>query len=422
MRVWLVKTGEPLPMDRGTPRAFRMGLLARELARAGHDVTWWTSAFNHAEKTHRACEDRTVRVEEGYQIEMLFSPGYGTNVSLARVRDHRAFARAFGRRARSAAVPDIVVSAFPVPDVCVEATRYARLARIPAVIDVRDLWPDAQVDLLPQWLRPLGRVGVLPMRRQVRYALRNATAITAVSEGYLSWGLAHAGRTRGTLDRAFAMGYPGAAPVADAVGDARRYWREAHGLEEGRGDFISCFFGAVGHQFDLDTVLGAARLLRDRARRQRFVLCGRGDSLERLRAKAADLPNVVFAGWVGHAEIWALMGIASVGLAPYRDSNQFVLNVANKPIEYMAGGLGVVSSLKGDLERLLATQRCGVTYENGRPDQLAGILEELAGDPDRVAQFGTNARRLFEERFVAEKVYAEMAKYLETVARPSGRC
>ena len=54
--VWLVTIGEPLPVEAGS-RALRCRLLARELARRGHDVIWWTSDFDHfAKRYHRQAE------------------------------------------------------------------------------------------------------------------------------------------------------------------------------------------------------------------------------------------------------------------------------------------------------------------------------------------------------------------------------
>lgn len=42
MRVWVIKAGEPLPIDADRPRKFRAGWIAHTLAARGHDVTWWT--------------------------------------------------------------------------------------------------------------------------------------------------------------------------------------------------------------------------------------------------------------------------------------------------------------------------------------------------------------------------------------------
>ena len=106
------------------------------------------------------------------------------------------------------------------------------------------------------------------------------------------------------------------------------------------------------------------------------------------------------------------MRIAKVGLAPYLDSPQFTTHLPNKPIEYMAGGLVVVSSLRGLVAGLLAQNDCGLTYRPADPHHLAGLLRELYDDPNRVGAMADNARRLFEERYVASVVYGRMVDHL----------
>jgi glycosyltransferase involved in cell wall biosynthesis len=105
---------------------------------------------------------------------------------------------------------------------------------------------------------------------------------------------------------------------------AQRYWG---GLDIGAdpGEFLVCFFGTIGRQFDLETVIMAARRLEGGPRRFRFVLCGSGDMLPHYRKLAGDITSVVFPGWVGAAEIWTLMRIARAGLAPYHNSIDFLV-------------------------------------------------------------------------------------------------
>ena len=51
MRVWLVQRAESTPHDdEGDRRLMRMGILADILQSHGHEVVWWTSAFDHVGK------------------------------------------------------------------------------------------------------------------------------------------------------------------------------------------------------------------------------------------------------------------------------------------------------------------------------------------------------------------------------------
>src|SRR2546423_12224560 len=91
----------------------RVGMLAERLASAGHDVTWWTSTFDHVAKVQRFAEDSTERVAGNYRIELLHAPGYASNPCLAPARHHRRIAAAFARRAAGDLPPGLVACCIP---------------------------------------------------------------------------------------------------------------------------------------------------------------------------------------------------------------------------------------------------------------------------------------------------------------------
>jgi len=416
LNIWLVKIGEPLPTDGPGVRLFRTGLLAQALDEMGHEVRWWTSTFNHAEKTQRARGDERHPLGNKGQLVLLRSPGYSRNVSLARLIDHRTVARKMRRAMLQAGRPDLILVALPVPGLCDVSLEVGRKLRTPVILDIRDLWPDVHMEFLPAWARGMGRVLLSPMRRQVERVCRGAVALSAPTGAYLEWGLRHASRERSEWDAVFPMGYPERKLAEAEHEQALAFWRDEYDLTPDGDDIVCCFFGALGHQFDLETVLRAARLLEDRGVRFRFVICGRGDRASELRAYAHGLGNVVFPGWVDYPKIRALMRIAQIGLAPYRASSLFERHLPNKPIEYMAGGLAIVSSLRGVVEKLLEEADCGVTYRKGDERQLAELLELLGESSQRLDDMGRNGLRVFLEKFRAEKVYREMAEHLVRVA------
>jgi glycosyltransferase involved in cell wall biosynthesis len=126
---------------------------------------------------------------------------------------------------------------------------------------------------------------------------------------------------------------------------------------------------------------------------------------------------VVFTGWIDQPEILALMELANIGLAPYWNHVGFVGNLPNKPIEYMAGGLAVVTCLSGYLHELIAREQCGFYYPAGDAGALARLVEQLSSDRGMLEQASQNARRVFSANFDADIVHAGISKYLESVAR-----
>lgn len=412
MRIWLITIGEPLPGDGPHVRLLRTGILAGILAERGHEVTWWTSAFDHTHKRWRATEDREIEGSEGCRTILLKGTGYKRNVSLKRLWDHSVLARKFKALAKNRPSPDVILCSMPTIKLSEAATIYSEQKNIPVAIDIRDLWPDLFIEMLPGPLRPLGKIAFSPMSRALRQAFINARGFTGLTEEFLEWGLKKAGRNPGPWDRVFPMGYLRETSEANAIKKAGKRWDET---DLGDDPFIVCFFGTIGRQFDLAPVIGAAKKLSGKGINIRFVLCGDGENREHFARMASDCPNVHFPGWVGRADISALMNRAFVGIAPYVDTRNFNLNLPNKPIEYMSAGLPVLSSVEGTLGRLLREEECGATY--GSAEELAAILRRLSQDKSELERLSKNASALYKARFVAENVYGKMADYLEEMAK-----
>lgn len=420
MRVWLITVGEPLPTDRGAPRLLRTGLLAQVMVSRGHHVTWWTSSFNHSEKVLRCRGEGVAQPEERLEIRFLESLGYSRNIGLRRLADHRRLGRSFRRQAAHMPSPDLILCSLPTLELAQAAVAYGAERCLPVVIDVRDLWPDLFLELVPAWARPLVRPALSPMFRMARRACTGATAIVGVTDEYVAWGLNAAARAATELDRSFPMAYTDDEPPPGAQREARSWWAE-RGIRQDGGSFIACYFGAFGPQRELETVIEAARLLSSRGEESfRFVLSGTGDTLARCRNLASDLDSVLLPGWIDWAKIWVLMRMAAAGLAPYESVENFTKNIPNKPIEYFSAGLPVVSSLQGALKTLLETWRCGVTYANRDPQALAAALVQLKAAPQQRQHMAANATGLFQARYVARRVYAEMSEHLERTASDQG--
>ena len=411
MRIWLIKAGEPLPLD---PRArmFRTGTLAACLEAAGHEVVWWSSTFAHIQKRHLFPRQTAVSITPRYRLHLLHGVAYRKNLSLLRMWNHREEARAFLRWARTEPPPDILLSALPTLDFSAAAARYARERGVPLVVDVRDPWPDMWLDLLPAGTRWLGRLMTAPAESMARAACAAAAAITGVSAGFVEWGVRRAGRKKRDTDRCFPHAYPSTPPSAENLRRAELFWDE-RGVRKTEPAFRICFLGRFGFRFDLKTVLDAARILEAERAPVQFVLCG-SDAPRAFPGSA--LGNVLFPGWVGEAEMWTLLRRSSAGLAPYRSTPSFEINLPSKPVEYLSAGLPVLTSLDGDLRKLLEERGCGVYYPDGDGEALALKLRDLIQNPDRREILSRNARALYRERFVAENVYGEMVRYLEEMA------
>ena len=413
MKIWLVRDLEPLPTDPGAPRLMRAGMLASTLAAQGHQTTWFTSTFNHSAKTRRATCDQCLDAGQNLTIRVFDAPGYTRNISLRRIWHNRRFAEAFRRYAvTSGERPDVLVADLPTTEAAKAAVAFGSDAGIPTVVSIRDLWPDFFADFLPAAARPLARLALRPLDAQARFACRHATSLVGISERYLAWGQDKGAGRATDQDRVFPLGYRRSRAASSEAIEAT-----LNRLGISRTRHIVAFVGSWGATYDLDRVFEACRLLAGRDDIL-FVLAGDSASRPELAAALRELPNVILTGWIDSDTIASLLSRAAIGLLPY--SAKAPQGLPNKVFEYMAYGAYQLATLGGEIAALYATTGTGRSLPQASPAELAGAIEAALADP-AILQGREQRIAVFEKRFDADKIYADMAEHLVEVARSGAR-
>jgi glycosyltransferase involved in cell wall biosynthesis len=417
MNIWVMCISEPLPIDKGTQRHMRAGMLTRMLLSMGHEVTWWTSAFNHSSKRHRANQSQETMSPEGVRLMLLHGIGYSRNVGVPRLINHFQLAREFTRIAAAQHPPDLIFCCWPAVELGFAAVCYAERQSIPILLDVRDLWPDIFLDAVPRPARPLAKLALTPYARVTRSAFRRATGIVGISQGYLDWGLAQAGRRRNANDALFPLGYQEPDWSKASVVEGKKSL-QALGVDASRQ--VCWFLGSFGSTYDLEPVILAARQLETRGMMSpQFVLSGEGEGRERYERLAAGLHNVVFTGWLDADRIAAMMRMAHVAIAAYRKGAP--QGLPNKIFEYMAAGLPILSSLDGECKQFLDDNACGISYMAGSAEALLDAFTRLTENKALARELGTNARRAYRERYSAAIVYTQLVEHMAELAGQPAR-
>lgn len=414
-RIWIVEVGEPLPIDPGAPKRMRAALLSEQCARRGHDVTWWTSGFDHYRKAQRPVGRHRIDGEGWhYDIEVLPALGYQRHISLKRLRDHRYTAKALRRIGAVTARPDVICAGLPTLDLALASSDLCSHFGVPLVTDVQDLWPDIFHREVPAALRPLMRLALRPMERQADKACARATALVAVCPDFLQWGLRRAKRAAGPLDAVFPLATDPMQFTQADLDIAERHWL-AHGVT--RNDSVVVFVGSFTKQFSFDVVEKTIEAWSVARPTVKFVLCGEGPLKHGMSDRLSSKTNVVFPGWTNAREASWLMRLSRVGLAPYRPSPDFEANYSNKVIEYMAMGLPVVTSLeRGPTADLLVDRSVGCSYQHDSVSSLDGALARFIDDPAMQAAASRNALATFDADFTADNVYGRYAELLIKIA------
>jgi glycosyltransferase involved in cell wall biosynthesis len=415
MKIWLITVGEPLPVGEHPlrERPYRTGLLAEVLGDRGHHVTWWTSTFNHQKKEYFKANSGKEVINSKLDIYFLHGRRYKKNVSFSRLYNHFQIASEFRDRSRVESKPDLIVCSLPTLELAYQAALYAEIHNVPLVVDVRDLWPDVFVDVVPESMRFIASAFFWPYERMAKKALASAHSIVGVSKGYLTWGLEKTNRKEVDADNVFPLGYPNL--QKHPYTSQTRSQLERLGIDFNRP--IVWFIGSFVKSIDLEPIIKVASVLQSSHPEVQFVFSGQGEDEAHYRDLSRNLSNIVWTGWVSQDEIALLGSKACVGLAAYR-AGAFQ-SLPNKLFEYMSFGLPVLSSLQGEAKQFLFDHKVGLTYQSGNAEDCVMRLKEIIDNPFLQKIFARNASTLFNAHYNAQVVYEQYATHLESIAKSS---
>jgi len=417
MKIWLIEISDFLPRIDGDNRLYRAGMLAKALVEAGHDVLWWSSTFNHQLRKQRFNVSTTIEIEKNYRLRLLYGLGYGRSISFGRWRHNRAVAKEFAREIAAKPIdelPDLIYACLPTLEMSEQAVLFGLRHGIPVVVDIRDRWPDIYLSLLPRILHPIARMILKTEFARAHRIFSQATAITGVSAKNLEWGLELAGRKASIKDKWFPLGF--SVDSNDKSGMSKKNPKGIMIKYDIESDsFVVTFVGTFSAAFNLKTVIDVARNLSDTGeKRIKFVIVGDGVQTSSLRKLSNGLNNVVLTGWLDKSSIDEILKVSSLGLASY--SSGGLITLPNKPFEYMAVGLPILSSLEGELKTIIERENIGLQYKASDLLDLKDKIMWFLSHPEDTKAMGQRAKALFEEKYNADVVYPGFVDHLTKIA------
>ena len=115
MNIWLIMSGEPLEMFGERPH--RIGILSKMLVDEGHQVTWWTTTYDHQHKKYFFHEDTEMKSNSGVKMFFLHPRmPYKKNISFQRIINYKQVSLKFKKHSEMKEKPDLILCAFPSID------------------------------------------------------------------------------------------------------------------------------------------------------------------------------------------------------------------------------------------------------------------------------------------------------------------
>jgi glycosyltransferase involved in cell wall biosynthesis len=359
---------------------------ARRFVALGHEVRIVTAAGAARPGTSRVDGIEVMAVRGAYS-------DYVQATSLSYARRMLAFSR-FALSATAAALrgprPDVVYATSPPLTMALPALAVAAARRVPLVWEVRDLWPEAPIQM-GALRNPLLRRAA---RFVERFVYRRAARLIALSPGI--------------LDGMVAAGAPPERVALVPNASDLDLFQPADPPER----FRVSYFGTMGEANDLTAAVEAARLLPE----VEFLLVGDGKRRAELERRAP--PNVRFTGTAsGKEEVAELAAGSSACLTLFKDLPVLATNSPNKLFDTFAAGRPAIVNMDGWMRELVEKNEAGLYVRAGDVRGLADGISWLRDHPDEAERMGRNARALAEREFGRDEVAARALRVLEEAAR-----
>ena len=277
---------------------------------------------------------------------------------------------------------DIVIATSPQFFTAVAGYVISRLRGIPFVFEVRDIWPEevAAVGMMKRGL--IFRL----LESLEMFLYRQATLVVVVAQGSIEILV-----SRG-VDRKKLKWVPNGVDLELFRPGTKENWvRSKYDLN---GKFVVSYIGTHGMAQKLETILEAAKSLRDQ-RDLAFLFVGDGTEKEALvhRRGAWGLDNVLFVHQQPHHLIPDFLAASDVCVVPLRKAELFMKNIPSKIYEIMACERPVIIGAEGESRSLVQRANAGIGYPPEGHKELSRCIMRLCSDSELLNTSGKNGLR-----------------------------
>lgn len=325
-----------------------------------------------------------------HRVPTAFSDGRST---FARLLAYSSFyPGALQRLLRLTRRGDIIVAKTDPPLISVAAWLVCRLRGARLINWIQDLYPEVAAELGTPIVRgPVGRLLSKVRDRALRFAAANVAIGTRMAER-LRKSRVHPDRIAiipNWSDETLIV------PMNPVESASRAEW----GLSP--RDFVVGYSGNLGKAHEVETIVGAATLLRD-CPEIKFLFIGGGrqhDRLEELIARE-QLTSFIFKPHQPREQLGAALAAADVHWVSLRPELEGLI-VPSKAYGILAAARPMifVGDPNGELSRMIDQHGVGISIKAGDAEGLAAAILDLWKNPDRREQFGQSARAAIEHHY-----------------------
>ncbi len=359
--------------------AIRSYYLAKGMVDNGIDVEMITSHNKPYEE---------VKNIEGIRVHYL-PVYYDNDLGFAkRVLAFHKFMRLVRKKAKSIKNINVCYATSTPLTIGLSALRIKKDLGIPYYFEVRDLWPEAPVQL-----------GIIK-NRFIKYYLerlekkvyKNAEKIIALSPG---------------IKAQIELRQPNKeVEIIPNMSDVDFFTLEVKNpkLEElfdVQDKFVVSYFGAIGAANHLEYLLAAANASLKAKLPVMFFIIGIGSQTKKLKylVKHFDLTSVRFVTFQNKHNLKRLLNVTDAAYVSFANKPILETNSPNKFFDALASGKLIITNTKGWVKDICEKDNCGFYYNPDRPQDFVNKIHSFVAKKDHLNTYQYNSRKVGETQF-----------------------
>jgi glycosyltransferase involved in cell wall biosynthesis len=396
------------------PEIFTINAVARALRANGAEVTILTGKPNYPDgKIYDGYKSLGIQRDEYCGIEIFRIPlvGRGNNSRLGIALNYISFVISgylFAPYALRGRAFDIVFVYAPSPLLqALPAVYFSWLRRVPLMLWVQDIWPDA--------LKATGyiknRLLLSSVGLAVRYIYRFSDSILIQSEGFRR-SIEYWSKTKHILF------FPNIVQDVPHYPVGRSIRTELS--EKIAANFSIVYAGNIGAAQSCQTIIEAAGLLQN-VPAIKFYLIGSGSKSDYIRKSISEskLENLLLVGRVPPEDMQLIFASSSALLLTLRNEDSLSLTIPSKLQAYLAAGKPILASCNGEAANIVINANAGLTCPPEDGTSLADAVMRLFRMTlsERLI-LGENGRVYFNDNYSSRRRIPELIRHMKsTISR-----
>jgi glycosyltransferase involved in cell wall biosynthesis len=363
------------PDEGGANRSYYM---AKSLVEAGHEVTMLTA------------HNETAMLEKNVDgIKTVYLPvNYSNTFSFwKRVKAFFSFVQKSKRWLRKNHNFDKCIATSTPLTVGKTALWLKSRYSIPYIFEVRDLWPEAPIQM-----------GVVKNKFLKDFLKNTEKDIYKESERIIALSPGMRNHIEATVKNKEVQLIPNVADC-DFFGTVKEKDPDLELHFGVKNKFVISYFGAVGPVNDLMSLIRCAQYFKDLP--VRFLIMGQGKSLPETKqyVKEHELSNVFFIPYGTKEDVKDLLNVTDACYVSFLHKPVLRTNSPNKFFDAIASGKMIITNIQGWIRGLVEKRNFGIYADSDIPSELREKIIPFINSPELLAKYQNNARTTAEQFF-----------------------